>query len=292
MKNLVFLAAIASLFYFAACQKESLNPVFETSDLSVTDRDSTNNCMNGDTISVDSLSQAVLDYVTANYPNDKIVGAVVKKKGKITAVELSNGTVLIFSKSGKFLKICGEKGGNGGGGHGGNDPNPGPHGNGGCLGGDTLTVDQLPAPAADYVAANYPTQTVQTVVSRSTKSGKTIYAAELTDGTVLIFSAEGEFVKICEGKGGNGGTDPNPGPTNDCMDGDELALDQLPTAITDFITTKFPDDKAVAAVSQNNGKRIAVELSNGKVLIFSAEGKFLKLCGEKGDGNGGNGHGG
>lgn len=79
---------------------------------------------------------------------------------------------------------------------------------GGCLAGDTLTTADVPQAALDYIAANYPDLTVQTVVS---KADGTVLAVELSDGVVLLFDAEGAFVKICGVRGNGGGHGPGNG---------------------------------------------------------------------------------
>ncbi|MGI9159113.1 MAG: PepSY-like domain-containing protein [Saprospiraceae bacterium] len=227
MKQYFFGAlALLSLAFFAACEKDALTGDFTpTTNLAAGDRgggsDSTAHCMHGDTLDVASLPQAVTDYLAANYPTATVVTAVSKHNGRAYAVELSDGTTLIFKGNGDLLGECGNLPTHPGGPHGpGSEPggpgNPGgPHGpghpGGGCLGGDTLTITDLPAGVADYVAANYATTTIQTVVS---KRQGLAFAVELSDGTVLIFKADGTFVGTCPDQPGpgNGPHDPGNGP--------------------------------------------------------------------------------
>lgn len=191
------------------------------------------------------------------------------------------------------------------------------HGARGCMHGDTLALDSLPAAIGEYVAANYPDATIQTAVS---KRGGTVFAVELSDGTTLLFDAEGAYLRACgEGTGG-----PGHGPSDtlhqdsfphghghsdslhqdsthqmSCTSGTAVELDSLPAAIGEYVASNYPDLTIASAVSKRNGAILAVELSDGVVLIFKADGTFVKVCGERpttgtGDGghdNDGGGHG-
>ena len=200
MKKIILGAlALCAVALYTACEKDSQLSDFQSSSLLAVDRggsgDSTNLCMRGDTVDVSELPQAAADQIATDYPNATIQTVVKKHHGKAYAVELSDGTILIFKADGSLIGTCDTL--SSGPHHG-----PGDHPyDGGCLGGDTLTVADLPQAAVDYVAANYPNETIQTVVSKF--DGKA-FAVELSDGTVLIFKADGTFVGTCPGGPGNG----------------------------------------------------------------------------------------
>lgn len=219
-------------------------------------------CMKGDTIDLATLPTAIVDYVAANYPDATIAVAVQKFSGKY-GVELSDGTNLIFDADGVFITLCG--GGPGG-------PPP-PHG--GCLAGDTLAAGDLPQAATDYIAANYPDLSIQTVVVKPIG----VFAVELSDGVVLLFNPEGVFLHIC-------GVHPGPHPHGGCLAGDTLTVADLPQVAQDYIADTYPDLTIQTVVVRPSGK-FAVELSDGTVLLFNSEGEFIREC--SGDGPGGHG---
>lgn len=184
---------------------------------------------------------------------------------------------------------------------------------GGCLHGDTLSLDSLLQTIADYVAANYPDATIQVAVS---KRDGAIYAVQFSDGVVLLFDAAGAYLRECMGGPGSHPQDsihhdsihhdsfphdtirPNGGgPRGGCLAGDTLTTADVPQAALDYIAANYPDLTVQTVVSKADGAVLAVELSDGVVLLFDAEGAFVKICGVRGNGGGhgpgnGGGHGG
>lgn len=223
-------------------------------------------CMRGDTIDLATLPAAVYDYVAANYPDATIAVAVQKPSGKF-GVELSDGTTMIFDAEGVFITLCGQCPGG-----------PPPH-HGGCMAGDTVTIAELPQAALDYVAANYPDLTIQTVVVKPIGA----FAVELSDGTILLFNPDGVFFRLC----GDGPAGPPPPHEGRCMRGDTIDLANLPQAVIDYVAATYPDLTIQTAVVKPDGV-FAVELSDGMVLLFDPEGVFIHEC----DNDGPGGHGG
>lgn len=239
-------------------------------------------CMGGDTVDVSTLPQAAADYVAANYPDLTIQTVVSKTHGDHTgyAVELSDGTILLFKGDGTFFNLCGDFDGNGdghgddggqgghhgGGGphgdgpHGGNGPGGGPHG--GCAAGDTIATADLPQAAADYVAANYAGETINVVVVKP--SGK--FGVELSSGVVLLFEADGTFIKVCDGQ-------PVGGPNHHHCNSD-ITLADLPQAAQDYIATTYPSETLERGCLKNNGNYI-VKLSNDVKILFDADGNVI-----------------
>lgn len=214
-------------------------------------------------------------------------------------VILENGQDLYFNSRGD----CTAKGGGGHGGHGGGhgdgdhgdgDNHGDGHGDGGsnrCLFGDSLVVSDLPQAALDYVAANYADLTITAAVVKP--SGK--FGVELSDGTVLLFDADGNFVEECtghvdvdghgDGHGGNHG-----GPTRSCLRGDTSSVDSLPQAALDYLAANNAADTVAVVIAKPNGW-FAVGLTNGSVLIFDADGAYVRDCEDR-PGHGGPVHGG
>jgi hypothetical protein len=221
-----------------------------------------NKCLRGDTLTIDSLPQAAVTYLTDSFPGETIQTVVGKKGGKF-AVELANGTVLIFDAEGNFLKECGSGSGPSGphGPHGPHNPH-GPGNGGGCIQGDTIDASNLPQAAVDYITGKYANETIQTVVVKA--SGK--FAVELSNGEVLLFDAEGNFLKECGGHNGPGHNGPGLNTP--------VTFDQLPQAAQDYITAKYPGAAVEKAVQKANGN-FMVLLDNHAKLLFDADGNVL-----------------
>lgn len=151
-------------------------------------------CMRGDTIDVALLPAAILDHVTANYPDETIAVAVQKLSGKY-AIELSDGTMMIFDEEGVFITLCGECAGG--------PPPPHP----GCMAGVAVDPGDLLPAILDFITITYPDLTIQAAVVKPLGA----FAVELSDGTVLLFNPEGVFFRECgnctppQGGGHHGG---------------------------------------------------------------------------------------
>ncbi|MEM6379113.1 MAG: hypothetical protein AAF705_12935, partial [Bacteroidota bacterium] len=117
MLSICFL--VAALF-FASCEKEDLNEdqiaVMENSDpiASATLRggdDSTgmtseDRCMRGDTVeNLRRLPDPILRYIRANY--DSAPETAVIKGRRAISVKLFDGTIVLFSRKGRFIGECG-----------------------------------------------------------------------------------------------------------------------------------------------------------------------------------------
>ena len=221
-------------------------------------------CMRGDTVDVSELPQAAADYITATYPTATIQTVVYKAHGDRTgyAVELTDGTILLFNGAGEFVHICGEFDGDGPGGHGGHHGD-GPGGpSGGCAAGDTIDAADLPQTAAGYVADNYPNDNITVVVVKP--SGK--FGVELESGTVLLFTADGVFIKECDGQ-------PNGGPHHHHCNL-PITFDDLPPAAQDYINANYAGETVERGCVKNNGNYI-VRLSNDVKILFDANGVVL-----------------
>lgn len=184
-----------------------------------------NHCMMGDTLNAADLPQAALDYIAGNYAGNTAVTVVVKPSGKL-GVELSNGTILIFTPGGVFIKVCDSNGGTGhhhvhgtnggpgwhcdpsgtmGGHHGGMGHGHGNHGGMGghhggmgnqpgpneiCWGGTGIPVDSLPTVIISYVSANHPDATVAHAMQTFGRK----YFLRLSDCARLVFDENGNIL--------------------------------------------------------------------------------------------------
>ncbi|MCC6726911.1 MAG: PepSY-like domain-containing protein [Saprospiraceae bacterium] len=273
MKNLIYgMLAMGIMALAFACQKETT--------------DATANLINAiagsdskQAVSVSELPTEVREYVALSFTPVEIEAAW-HVSGKGYEVELEDGQDLYFRDGGDCMGTS-----NGGGG-----------GVFRCMRGDTVDVSELPQAAADYIAANYGSLTILTVVYKS-HDNHTGYAVELSDGTILLFNGDGEFVNLCgefpgggdgnghgdhggdhDGDHGNHGGDHGPdGPQGGCAAGDTIDVADLPTAVTDYITANYSGETINIAVVKPSGK-FGVELASGTVLLFDADGNFIKIC--------------
>jgi hypothetical protein len=249
-------------------------------------------CMRGNEASVNDLPAAATQHITDNFPGETVELVKIKLNG-FFAVKLSGGGVLLFDADGAFIRECGEMAGPG-------EPGSGPGGGHpcGCMYGDTLTVDDLAPAAADFIATEYPDETIAIVVLKA--SGK--WAVELGDGTVLLFDADGVFIKECGvtepgsgpwgpwnhnhhgghgghgGHHGGGGMGPGGGPGGPVgpggMGGTQINVDELPQLAKDYIAANYPDSTVEFVVLKNNGKYF-VKMATGEKLLFDADGNIL-----------------
>lgn len=238
--GLMILGVIA---FFSACQKEDFNSsLSEIMELA--------NASDKTSIEVSSVPEEISRFVAKKYSESTIAYAmVVNDKGH--EIELGDGTQLYFGRKNRFL---------------GDGEGIGRHGRK-CMCGDSTSLEAVPQAIADYVATNYPDLIIEKVVTK--RGGK--LGVKLSDGVVLIFDAEGTFLKICDASAFHGGG-------NSCLKGDTLAVTDLALAISDYITATYPDLTIVKAVKKHGNKGFAVELSDGSILLFDEAGAYIKNC--------------
>ena len=273
MKKVLFGVFAMSVLIFVACTKENNFLLDEqTSSLTIdrNDDESENGprfrpCLRGDTVTVDDLPQAALDFISDQFPDETIETVVVKGDEDAYAVKLSNGLILIFDSEGEFKGRC----------------RPKKQEVRRCMKGDSIGVADLPQAILDFVESEFPDETIEAAV---VKGDDDAYAVKLSNGLVLIFDSEGEFKGRCRTK--------KQLPKR-CMRGDSIDVADLPQAILDFIESEFPDETIEAAVVKGDDNAYAVKLSNGFVLIFNSDGEFRGRCRPNGPGGpggpGGNG---
>lgn len=276
MKRILIGLLLASVGMFYACQKEDLNG---------------NNLIGQITASaakvsveVSELPAAVPTYVYQSALGD--IEAAFHAPGLGYEVDCENGDQVYFDEGGNVLE-------------------GGPrHGRGGCLFGRPVSVDSLPAAITDYIAANYAGATVDKAVRK--RGG--FYVVKLTDGPALIFSADGEFVNVCEPRIPRDSTHRDSFPPRDsfphrdsvpgghpCLHGADTDVTTLAQSILDYVTANYAGTTIEKAATKRDGA-IAVKLSDGTILIFNADGEFVNECergrGPRGPRGGGNGPGG
>jgi predicted nucleic acid-binding Zn-ribbon protein len=122
---------------------------------------------------------------------------------------------------------------------------------------NSINVATLPQSVIDYIATNYPNETI--VTSEIEDNGN--YEVNLSNNIELIFDSNGTFLGIDD-------------DSNDGYGDSYINPADLPQVILDYITTNYPNNTIDEAELENNGN-YEVELDDETILIFDADGNFL-----------------
>jgi hypothetical protein len=126
-----------------------------------------------------------------------------------------------------------------------------------------VAVASLPATITSYVSTNYAGATIDR--AGTTTEGNYVLHIVKADGTHagLIFDSKGAFVEVRQGKGGKG---------------TEVALADLPAAITSYISTNYAGSTTVKAMTNPEGKFgvLITKADATKLMLgFNADGSFV-----------------
>lgn len=228
-----------------------------------------------------SLSSTIEEFVNANFVGELIVdaNALVGSNG-VEAYDalLSSELNLIFDTEGALVDFAedstsvscskGRKHGKKGG--------KGKHHDGDSTSTSErieITLEELPVASQEYITANYPDSTVLKLISKVDEDAVTIYKVLIANVGALIFDADGAFVELYERGGGS------------CSSFEEVAIEDLPEAITTYLSENYPDVEVIKARTGTVDEvtQIYVSLADTGVLIFDEEGTFIELkeCGMK-----------
>lgn len=211
-------------------------------------------------INVATLPQAILDYISTNYPNETVQTSEIEDNGNYE-VYLSNNIELIFDTNGDFLGID-------------DDSN-------GTYGDTHINPTDLPQTILDYILANYPNNTITEAELENNGN----YEIELDNDTVLVFDGNGTFLGAGVDEDDNNGNNDDDDENND----DDQVIDPstLPQIVLDYISTNYPNETILQAKIESDGK-YEVTLNNGLELHFDANGNFTETGNgdDDGDGNG------
>lgn len=197
-------------------------------------------------INTAALPQAILDYVSTNFSGYTIVEAEIEDNNNYE-VELNDGTELIFDQQGNFLGIDDDD----------DDED---------FGDEHIAPGDLPANIRDFIATYFP----GTTISEAEKENNGNYEVELSNDVELIFDANGNFLGRAEDD------------DNDDQDDEDIAIDDLPQAILDYLAANYPDNSIIEAEREDDGT-YEVTLNNGLEILFDAEGNFLEADDHNGD---------
>ena len=117
-----------------------------------------------------------------------------------------------------------------------------------------LVYEQLPAPAKEFINANYPGEKVSYVVVDDDVI-KPDYTVRLANGVEIQFENNGALEKISARTG--------------------VPAAVVPVQIADYVKTNFPD--AVVVEYEIGRRDFSVDLSNGLELRFNGKFKLVEL---------------
>lgn len=241
MKKIKILSmALIALLTFNSCSDDddAVDPGTNV-DLNLTARSS------DDYINTAALPQAILNYISTNYPNNTIHEAEIEDNNNYE-VELNNGTELIFDSQGNFLGIDDD-----------DDDD---------FGDEDIAPGNLPEKIRNFIATHFPEATIE----EAEKENNGNYEVELSNDVELIFDADGNFL---------GRADDD---DNDDRDDDDIAVSELPQVIRDYIAENYPNNSIVEAEREDDNT-FEVTLNNGVELYFDSDGNFLSAEDHNGD---------
>ena len=289
----LFGLAIASLYF--SCDEDNNSVPTLQEELLI---EQIVNAPNIEGVSVKDLPSLISGYVlTNNAPWEIEMAFHASPHGY--EVFLENGLCIYFDENGHHLNHDGLHGDMGNH-HGGGD-----HGINFCLAGDTLDVADLPQTVIDYVTTNHAGATIVTVVLKP--SGN--LAVEISTGDILMFGSSGDYYHECDmqatgghghghghiggpgwhcspdgtmggghggpmGHGNHGGMNNHNGSNEHCWGGTSISIDDLPTAIAEYIETNHPDTN-IEHVMQTFNNNYFLRLSNCARLVFDEDGNIL-----------------
>ena len=217
------LAMVSSLFLFTSCEKEDMEEEYEDTMTADTMMAVVTGFRSSDSL-VANYPTLIDDYLAANYPNTELLGVTTDGNGY--EAELVGGITLIFDLGGNFLE----------------EELPETE----SMDTDSI-ITEWPAAIDDYLALNYPTDTIDEV---DFEDG--VYEIELMSGIELIFDEAGNFLEEVQ----------------------EETLTEWPTAIDEYITQNYPD--AELEEIELEDEEYEVELNDGTELLFDIDGNFLE----------------
>lgn len=235
MKNFLFcVLAIVCVGFMTSCDKEEV--------LSATDETVEQIIVSSSktTLEETEIPETITNFVSERFPNNWIE-QVRLANGLGYEVWLDDYNELFFSTGGDFLREGAPRG---------------RHGRRGNFG-EVIALEDLPAAITDYIAANYPDATVE----RARLGGRG-YLVGLDTGIALLFDTEGNFEgeRTCGGGSGH--------------EGRSIAIEDLPTAITDYVAANHPDTAIERAKYYPDGYK--VKLEDGTRLAFDTDGNLLE----------------
>ncbi len=241
MKNLIlFLLPVFALTFFSSCGEDN---DIATDDVLIEEIASAENKI---VITPDELPESAQSYLDATY-FDTYAQVVSRVDEKGYELFLGTDELQYFNLEGRPLRA--ERRGRG--------FRPF-HGPGGCNA-SMIPVDELPEAITTYIAENYPDAEI-----RGARERGDLIVVGISGHVMLVFDSEGNFIEEAQVVHHGHGT--------------PLEIEELPTAITDYISTNYAGAEIKKAFEVRDGENIVVGLllNDERVLvIFDAEGNFI-----------------
>ena len=133
-----------------------------------------------------------------------------------------------------------------------------------------VKVGDLSIAILDFVAREYPELTID----EAEEEGNGNFEVELSDGTELVFDANGTFLGIDDDSQENGD-----------FDDSEVDVADLLPAILEYVELNYPGEGIDEAEMEHNDQ-YEVSLNDDTVLIFNANGEFLGVGVDENDQDG------
>jgi len=248
MKHLIkFFFVLTAILTFTSCSKDSDSQTIDPLNSTAIKADSS--------IKTATLPQAILDYISTNYPDITVKKSEIEDNGNYE-VKLNNGVELIFDAHGAFLGVDDDGENN--------------------FDDTHLNISELPQILLDFIATNYPNESIDEAELENNGN----YEIELENEVILIFDADGNFLGIGEDENDdeNGENENN---NEDGGDQTNVEAASLPQTILDYLSANYPDKTIIEAEVDEDGT-YEITLSNGIEVTFDSNGTFL----EAEDGNG------
>jgi hypothetical protein len=212
--------------------------------LSTASCDNNDDVINSDKTAIEaaSLPASVKAFTETYFPNAVYKSALKLNtpslNGSVYDISLSNGYEIDFDANGNWTEIDG--------------------------GNQAIPTALIPEKINAYIAANYPTLFIVQIENEKTK-----YDIELSNGIDLVFTAQGDFVRI----------------DHDGDNYNEIVVNpaDLPQTAKTLISTHFPTATIRLVEKQNNaganGTVYDVSLSNGFEIDFDSNGNWTEIDG-------------
>lgn len=214
-------------------------------------------------IAVTDLPAAVTNYISATYAGATVEYAAKDDTGNFLVAITQNdeAKALLFNADGTFNEELAIKAG--GGKHGGRGGKGREHGSKGNL--EQIALTDLPAAITSYITANYAGAELKTAAKDSTR-GYLVMIVVSDQSKTLLFNTDGTFNKEV--------TKPLRGNYT------EVAVADLPAAVTSYVTQNYAGSTLQKAAKNANGEWVVwVKTSDGKLvaLLFGADGAFKQI---------------
>lgn len=237
--KLLSLAFVAILAFNSCSTDDDDNGTGTDVDLNLTAQRSDNH------INTASLPQAILDYISTNYPDNTIWKAEIEDNNNYE-VELNDETDLVFDQQGNFLGIDDDS-----------DDD---------FGDEDIAPSSLPENIRNFVTTHYPGATIL----KAEKENNGNFEIELSNDVELIFDSNGNFL---------GRADDD---DNDDKDDEDIAVSELPQAVRDYVAANYPNNTIIEAEREDDNT-FEVTLNNGIELYFDSAGNFLSAEDKNGE---------